>query len=111
MTKRPKAFKLAVPDADIADLRERLKRTRYPDQAPAPAWAHGTDVAWMRGLTIGEKNSIGALKKAVSTFSLNTKWICIISICISSMSRGGDRTPARFCYPTVGRAPFLNFLS
>ena len=51
MTKHPEAFKLAVPDADIADLRERLKRTRYPDQAPAPAWAYGTDVAWMRGLT------------------------------------------------------------
>jgi pimeloyl-ACP methyl ester carboxylesterase len=51
MTKRPEAFKLAVPDTDIADLRERLKRTRYPDQAPAPAWAYGTDVAWMRGLT------------------------------------------------------------
>jgi pimeloyl-ACP methyl ester carboxylesterase len=51
MTKHPEAFKLAVPDTDIADLRERLKRTRYPDQAPAPAWAYGTDVAWMRGLT------------------------------------------------------------
>ena len=51
MTKHPEAFKLAVPDADIADLRERLKRTRYPDQAPGPAWAYGTDVAWMRGLT------------------------------------------------------------
>jgi Epoxide hydrolase N terminus len=51
MTNYPEAFKLAVPDTDIADLRERLKRTRYPDQAPAPAWAYGTDVAWMRGLT------------------------------------------------------------
>jgi microsomal epoxide hydrolase len=51
MTKHPEAFKLAVPDADIADLRERLKRTRFPDQAPGPAWAYGTDVAWLRNLT------------------------------------------------------------
>jgi pimeloyl-ACP methyl ester carboxylesterase len=50
MTKQVEAFKLTVPDTDIADLRERLRRTRFPDQAPAPAWAYGTDLAWMRGL-------------------------------------------------------------
>ena len=50
MTKQVEAFKLTVPDADIADLRERLRRTRFPDQAPAPPWAYGTDVAWMPGL-------------------------------------------------------------
>jgi len=50
MTNHPEAFKLAVPDADIADLRERLKRTRFPDKAPGPAWAYGTDVTWMHGL-------------------------------------------------------------
>ena len=50
MTQRVEAFKLTVPDTDIADLRERLRRTRFPDQAPGPAWAHGTDVAWIRGL-------------------------------------------------------------
>jgi pimeloyl-ACP methyl ester carboxylesterase len=50
MTKRVEAFKLSVPDRDIADLRVRLRRTRFPDQAPGPAWAYGTDIAWMRGL-------------------------------------------------------------
>ena len=50
MTKQVEVFKLTVPDTDIADLRERLRRTRFPDQAPAPPWAYGTDVAWMRGL-------------------------------------------------------------
>jgi pimeloyl-ACP methyl ester carboxylesterase len=50
MTKRVEAFKLTVPDRDIADLRERLRHTRFPDQAPGPAWAYGTDIAWMRGL-------------------------------------------------------------
>jgi microsomal epoxide hydrolase len=50
MTKQVEAFKLTVPDRDIADLRERLRRTRFPDQAPGPAWAYGTDIAWMRGL-------------------------------------------------------------
>jgi hypothetical protein len=50
MTKQIEVFKLSVPDIDIADLRERLRHTRFPDQAPGPAWAYGTDVAWMRGL-------------------------------------------------------------
>jgi pimeloyl-ACP methyl ester carboxylesterase len=50
MTKRVEAFKLSVPDRDIADLRERVRHTRFPDQAPGPAWAYGTDIAWMRGL-------------------------------------------------------------
>ena len=51
MSEQPAPFKLIVPTADIADLRERLTRTRFPDQAPGPAWAYGTDVAWMRRLT------------------------------------------------------------
>ncbi len=50
MSKRPDAFSLHVADAAIADLRERLDRTRLPDQAPGAAWAYGTDVAWMREL-------------------------------------------------------------
>jgi microsomal epoxide hydrolase len=46
----PQPFTLAVPAAAIADLRERLARTRLPDQAPGPAWAYGTDVAYLREL-------------------------------------------------------------
>ncbi|MEJ0017051.1 MAG: epoxide hydrolase family protein [Acetobacteraceae bacterium] len=43
-------FTLHVPDADITDLRERLARTRFPDQAPGEPWAYGTEVAYLRGL-------------------------------------------------------------
>jgi pimeloyl-ACP methyl ester carboxylesterase len=50
MSKQVEAFKLTVPVAHIADLHDRLERTRFPDQAPGPAWAYGTDVAWIRGL-------------------------------------------------------------
>jgi hypothetical protein len=50
MSKQVEAFKLMVSVADIADLRERLERTRFPDQAPGPTWAYGTDVTWIRGL-------------------------------------------------------------
>jgi Epoxide hydrolase N terminus len=46
---KPVPFSLHVPDAAIADLRERLARTRFPDQAGEP-WAYGTDVAYMQEL-------------------------------------------------------------
>jgi microsomal epoxide hydrolase len=47
---QPKPFTLHVEDDAIADLRERLARTRFPDQAPGAPWAYGTDVAYMREL-------------------------------------------------------------
>ncbi len=50
MSNRPEAFSLDIPDAAIADLRERLAHTRFPDQAPGAPWAFGTDVDWLRRL-------------------------------------------------------------
>ena len=47
---KPKSFELRIPDADIADLRDRLARSRFPDQAPGEPWAYGTDVAYLRSL-------------------------------------------------------------
>ena len=43
-------FLLSVPNADLADLRGRLARTRFPDQAPGAAWAYGTDLRFMQRL-------------------------------------------------------------
>jgi pimeloyl-ACP methyl ester carboxylesterase len=46
----PTPFTLHVPDADIADLRDRLARTRFPDAAPGDPWAHGASVEYLREL-------------------------------------------------------------
>jgi microsomal epoxide hydrolase len=43
-------FRLHVPDADIADLRARLARTRFPDEPPLAPWSTGTSVAYLKGL-------------------------------------------------------------
>jgi microsomal epoxide hydrolase len=51
MTINPTPFTLRIPDADIADLRGRLARSRFPDQAPGEPWAYGSDVAYVRELT------------------------------------------------------------
>jgi microsomal epoxide hydrolase len=50
MTATPAPFTLHIPDADIADLRARLARTRWPDQAPGAPWAYGADLGYMQGL-------------------------------------------------------------
>jgi len=46
----PEPFTLTVPDSAVADLRERLARTRFPDQAPGEPWAYGTNVDYLREL-------------------------------------------------------------
>ena len=43
-------FSLHVPDDDIADLRQRLAHTRFPDQAPGEAWAYGSDLQFVQRL-------------------------------------------------------------
>jgi microsomal epoxide hydrolase len=46
----PAPFTLHVPDSAIADLRERLARTRWPDEPPLEAWSTGTSVAYAKAL-------------------------------------------------------------
>ena len=50
MATQPRPFTLKVSDEAVADLRERLARTRYPDQAPGEPWAYGTDVGYLQRL-------------------------------------------------------------
>ncbi|MEZ0167820.1 epoxide hydrolase family protein [Microvirga sp. TS319] len=50
MSSQPQPFRLHVPEVALTDLRERLYRTRLPDQPPGDPWAYGTDVAYMSTL-------------------------------------------------------------
>jgi hypothetical protein len=50
MAARPELFTLRVPEGAIADLRDRLARTRFPDHAPGDLWAYGTDLGYLRRL-------------------------------------------------------------
>jgi microsomal epoxide hydrolase len=43
-------FTVAVPDATLADLRDRLRRTRWPDQLAGTAWEYGTDLTYLQDL-------------------------------------------------------------
>jgi pimeloyl-ACP methyl ester carboxylesterase len=46
----PKPFALHVPDAAIADLKERIARTRWPDEPPLEPWSTGTSVAYAKDI-------------------------------------------------------------
>jgi microsomal epoxide hydrolase len=46
----PTPFQSEISSEAIADLRARLARTRFPDQAPDAPWAYGTDIAYLRDL-------------------------------------------------------------
>ena len=46
----PVSFRVQVGDDVLADLRQRLERVRWPDEAPAPAWRYGTSLAYMKEL-------------------------------------------------------------
>jgi pimeloyl-ACP methyl ester carboxylesterase len=43
-------FKIAVDDAVLRDLKERLARTRFPDQVEGSGWDYGVDLKYMKSL-------------------------------------------------------------
>ena len=43
-------FDITVPDEVLDDLRQRLSRTRWPDQIPDTGWDYGTDLAYLQEL-------------------------------------------------------------
>ena len=43
-------FEIRVPDEVLDDLRERLARTRWPDQIEGSGWGYGTDLAYLKEL-------------------------------------------------------------
>jgi epoxide hydrolase len=43
-------FRIEVPDADLDDLRERLRRTRWPEAEPVDDWSQGIPLAYARRL-------------------------------------------------------------
>lgn len=43
-------FRIAVPDSELVDLRDRLRRTRWPTELPGVGWARGVPLAYLREL-------------------------------------------------------------
>jgi microsomal epoxide hydrolase len=47
---KPQPFRLQIPEAALADLGERLARTRWPDEPPFETWSTGTSLAYLKDL-------------------------------------------------------------
>jgi len=43
-------FSIHIEAEILSDLRERIRKTRWPDQAPGAAWEQGTDLEYLRQL-------------------------------------------------------------
>jgi hypothetical protein len=47
---RAEQFSVRVDDEVLADLRARIRNTRWPGPAPGALWEQGTDLGYLRGL-------------------------------------------------------------
>lgn len=43
-------FTIAIADADLEDLHERLRRTRWPQSLPGVGWERGVPVDYLKQL-------------------------------------------------------------
>ena len=43
-------FRIAIPDRDLDDLRERLRRTRWPEREPVDDWSQGIPLEYVKDL-------------------------------------------------------------
>ena len=50
MTLEFRPFRIAVPDADLDDLRARLGQTRFPNAIEGIGWDQGTELEYLREL-------------------------------------------------------------
>jgi microsomal epoxide hydrolase len=50
MPATPAPFTIAVPDAELDDLHQRLAATRWPDEIPGSDWQYGSNLAYIKEL-------------------------------------------------------------
>ena len=50
MTASPEPFVIAVRDAVLDDLQQRLALTRWPDDIPGAGWQYGSNLSYIKEL-------------------------------------------------------------
>ena len=71
MTEPIRPFRIDVAEAVLDDLRERLRRTRWPEHEPVDDWSHGVPLDWIRDVCTywGERYDWRAREAALNRFS------------------------------------------
>jgi epoxide hydrolase len=49
-TEEIRPFRIEVSDAELDDLRDRLARTRWPDELPGVGWSYGVGLDYVKGM-------------------------------------------------------------
>ena len=99
-------FRLAVPDADLDDLRERLRRTRWPERETVDDWSQGVPLAYLQELCalLGRRLRLagdrGAAERAAAVPHRDRR----ARRSTSSTCARRTRTRCRWCSRTAGRA-------
>ena len=64
-------FKIDIPEETLTDLRERLARTRWPDEIPGVGWDYGSNLDYIKELTEYWRTSYDwrAQEAALNSFS------------------------------------------
>ena len=57
-------FRIQIPESDLLDLKERLTRTRWPDDLEDNHWEYGTPLSYLKSYQpIGRMFTIGVNMK------------------------------------------------
>ena len=64
-------YNIQVPEETLADLQERLARTRWPDEISGSGWDYGTNLAYLKELVDYWRNGFDwrAQEKLINTFA------------------------------------------
>lgn len=64
-------FRVSVPDVTLDDLKERLARTRWPDEVRGAGWRYGANLAYMRDLVAYWRTGFDwrAQERAINAFA------------------------------------------
>jgi hypothetical protein len=96
-------FRIAIPDADLTDLRERLHRTRWPERECVDDWSQGIPLDYTRELATywADVYDWRQRERALNRFDQFTTEIDGLPI-ISSTNARRTTMPSRWSSPTAG---------
>jgi len=105
----PTPFTIAVPEAELADLRARLRATRFPQTIENAGWDYGTEDAFLRRFVQywAEDFDWSAAQDRLNTFAQFTETVDGQSI-HSCMCGAGESAMCPSSSPMAGRPTSWN---
>ena len=87
-----KPFKLSVDDAVLLDLKERLSKTRWPDQLRSPSndgWLYGTELTYIKKLALYWENEFDWRKNEAKFNAIGPQFLILQRnlVCIGGIFR------------------------